>query len=137
MRSKPIQFIVVSPVYETMRYGHDKIARLTADAHVGGKLSKFVIGPDDLIDPSLLPTPDNFRFESIQADQADVVIFFDFTKQLNITIKSQCQSCEWHVISTTRVNLDKNQNTNCPRTEFLAYGEGCLMFGPNKTLKLS
>jgi hypothetical protein len=69
------KFIVMSAVYEIGRYGHDKIKRQTADAHTGGKLSKFIITSHDLIDPEKPPTPDNYRFEAIQADHADIVLY--------------------------------------------------------------
>jgi hypothetical protein len=71
------KFIVMSAVYEIGRYGHDKIKRQTADAHTGGKLSKFIITSHDLINPKNPPTPDNYRFEAIQAEHADVVIYVD------------------------------------------------------------
>jgi len=70
-----MNFIVMSPVYELLRYGHNKIKEQTADAHVAKKLSKFIIGVPDLIDPDKPPTPDNFRFEARQAEDADIVIF--------------------------------------------------------------
>ena len=72
-----MEYIVMSAVYEIGRYGHDKIKRLTTDAHTGGKYSKFVIMADDLIDPTKPPTPDNFRFETIQAEHADIVLYDD------------------------------------------------------------
>ena len=67
----------MSPCYEILRYGHDKIKKQTIDAHTGGKLSKFVITHYDLVDPNLPPTPDNLKFEACQADHADIVIFVD------------------------------------------------------------
>jgi hypothetical protein len=71
------KFIVMSACYEVTRYGHDKIKKQTTDAHTGGKYSKFVITPHDLIDPTKPPTPDNYRFEAIQAEHADVVLYAD------------------------------------------------------------
>jgi len=71
------EFIVMSPCYELLRFGHDKIKRQTDDAHAIGKLSKFVFGVDDLMDPTKPPTPDNFKFEARQAEDADVVAFVD------------------------------------------------------------
>jgi hypothetical protein len=71
------EYIVMSPCYELLRYGHDLIERQTADAHAQGKQSKFVFGPADLIDPGKPPTPDNYRFEACQAEAADVVVFVD------------------------------------------------------------
>ena len=72
---KAYRYIVMSPCYEILRYGHDKIKKQTTDAHTAGKLSKLVIGQSDLIDRSRPPTPDNFRFEACQADHADIVIY--------------------------------------------------------------
>lgn len=72
-----MNYIVMSPCYELLRYGHDIIKNQTDDAHVLGKLSKFVIGPADLIDPDKPPTTDNFRFEVCQAEAADVVVFIN------------------------------------------------------------
>lgn len=69
------EFLTISPNYEILRYGHDLIKRQTDDAHNRGTLSKFVIGCSDLIDPDKLPTWDNFKFESRQADDADIVVF--------------------------------------------------------------
>jgi len=40
-----------------------------------GKLTKFIIGWYDLIDPSKPPAPENYRFEARQAEDADVVLF--------------------------------------------------------------
>ena len=71
------KFIVMSAVYEIGRYGHDKIQRQTTDAHTAGKKSKFIITRHDLIDPLKPPTPANYRFEAIQADHADVVVYVD------------------------------------------------------------
>lgn len=71
------KFIVMSPTYEILRYGHDKIKRQTTDAHTAGKFSKFIINADDLIDPNKPPNPENFRFEAVQAEHADVVIFIN------------------------------------------------------------
>jgi len=71
------KYIVMSPCYEILRFGHDKIKKQTTDAHTAGKFSKLVIGQSDLIDRSLAPTSDNFRFESCQADHADIVIYVD------------------------------------------------------------
>lgn len=71
------EFIVMSPCYELLRYGHDLIDRQTADAHAQGKRSKFVFGPADLIDPGKPPTPDNYRFEARQAEAADIVEFIE------------------------------------------------------------
>ena len=64
-----MKYIVMTP--------HDKIKNQTTDAHSGKKLSKFIIGQSDLIDRSKGPTPDNFRFESCQAEHADIVIYVD------------------------------------------------------------
>jgi hypothetical protein len=72
-----MNFIVISPYYEILRFGHDLIKRQTADAHILGKQTKFVIGSTDLIDPDKPPIPDNFRFEARQAEEADVVIYVD------------------------------------------------------------
>ena len=69
------KFIVISACYEVGRYGHDKSARQTADAHAMGKKTKFVITPHDLIDPSKPPAPTNFRFEACQIDAPDVVLY--------------------------------------------------------------
>lgn len=69
------KYVVMSPCYEVLRYGHDLIKRQTDDAHAVGKLSKFVFGSDDLIDPSKPPTSDNYKFEARQATDADIVIF--------------------------------------------------------------
>ena len=69
------EYIVMSPCYELLRYGHDLIDRQTADAHAQGKQSKFVFGPADLIDPGKPPIPENFRFEVRQAEAADIVVF--------------------------------------------------------------
>ena len=71
------EYIVMSPCYELLRYGHDIIKKQTADAHAIGKQSKFVFGPVDLIDPEKSPTPDNFRFEACQVEAADVVVFVE------------------------------------------------------------
>jgi hypothetical protein len=71
------EYVVMSPCYELLRYGHDLIERQTADAHVIGKLSKFVFGPVDLIDSTKPPTPENYRFEACQAEAADVVVFVE------------------------------------------------------------
>jgi hypothetical protein len=71
------EYVVMSPCYELLRYGHDTIKKQTADAHAIGKQSKFVFGPVDLIDPTQPPTPDNYRFEACQAEVADVVVFVD------------------------------------------------------------
>jgi hypothetical protein len=81
-------FIVMSAVYEIGRYGHDKIKKQTVDAHALGKLSKFVITPHDLIDPTKLPTRENYRFEAIQADHADIVIFAEYKKD-DIVLKGK------------------------------------------------
>jgi hypothetical protein len=71
------KFICISPTYEILRYGHDKKKAQTEDAHRMGKLTKFIIGWYDLIDPSKPPAPENYRFEACQAEDADVVIFVD------------------------------------------------------------
>jgi hypothetical protein len=84
------KFIVMSPCYEILRYGHDKIKRDVEDAHAVGKLSKFVFGINDLIDPEKPPTPDNFKFEVCQAEVADVVIFVDGKEPI-----IQNDFCEW------------------------------------------
>ena len=82
MLNKEQAYIVISPNYEILRYGHDLIKRQTADAHAVGKLSKFIIGLDDLIDPKKPPTPDNFKFEARQAEEADIIIYVDRNKKL-------------------------------------------------------
>jgi hypothetical protein len=74
-KPKPKQFIVMSPCYEILRYGHNKIKDQVVDAHTGGKLAKFIIGPQDLTDPSKSPIRNNFKFEACQFDAADVVLF--------------------------------------------------------------
>ena len=74
----------MSAVYEIGRYGHDKIQRQTIDAHARGKLSKFVITSHDLIDPIKPPTPDNYRFEAVQAEHADVVVYYDENKNSTV-----------------------------------------------------
>lgn len=71
------EFIVMSPVYELLRYGHGQIKKQVDDAHALGKLAKFVYGPVDLKDPSKPPTPDNYRFEPCQAAVVDIVVFVD------------------------------------------------------------
>jgi hypothetical protein len=78
------KFVVTSPCYEILRFGHNIVKSHTADAHAQGKFSKFVIGPADLINPSLPPTIDNFRFECCQVDQADVVIYVDQNRKSTI-----------------------------------------------------
>jgi len=72
-----LNFIVTSPCYEILRYGHDSVKDKATDAHTAGKLLKFVVGSADLKDPEKPPTPDNFRFESRQAEDADIVIYVD------------------------------------------------------------
>ena len=72
-----MKFIVMSPTYEILRYGHDKIKHQVEDAHAQGKLAKFVIGVQDLIDPALPPAIDNFKFEACQYEVVDVAIFVD------------------------------------------------------------
>ena len=84
------KFIVMSPCYEILRYGHDRVKKQVEDAHAVGKILKFIIGVDDLIDPSKPPTPDNYKFEACQAEVADVVIFVD-RKEPPI----RNDSCEW------------------------------------------
>ena len=74
-------YIVLSPCYETIRYGQDIVKKHTIDAHAVGKLSKFVFGYSDLIDPTKPPTPDNFKFEARQAEDADVTVFVDRDKE--------------------------------------------------------
>jgi hypothetical protein len=81
------KFIVMSACYEVTRYGHDKIKRQTIDAHTGGKLSKFIITPHDLIDRTKPPTIDNYRFEARQADDADIVEFSDTGTKKSIVLK--------------------------------------------------
>ena len=71
------QYIVMSPCYEILRYGHDKIKNQVVDAHTAGKLAKFIIGAQDLIDPSKPPDRDNLRFEACQIDDPDIVIYID------------------------------------------------------------
>jgi hypothetical protein len=71
------EYVVMSPCYELLRYGHDLIDRQTADAHAQGKQSKFVFGPADLVDPGKPPTTGNYRFEARQAEAADVVVFVE------------------------------------------------------------
>ena len=83
MSDKEPVYTVMSPCYELLRYGHDLIEKQTADAHAQGKLSKFVFGPADLIDPGKPPTPDNYRFEARQAEAADVVVYV-YKKSQNI-----------------------------------------------------
>jgi hypothetical protein len=51
-----------------------------------GKQTKFIIGPADLVDPEKPPTPDNFRFEAHQAEEADVVIYVDKNRK-SVVIK--------------------------------------------------
>jgi hypothetical protein len=86
------KFIVMSPCYELLRYGHDKIKNQTIDAHTIGKLSKFIIGHRDLINPNLPPNITNFRFETCQYDHADIVIFVDKNQQS--TILKGSEYCE-------------------------------------------
>ena len=81
-----MNFIVMSPVYEILRYGHDQIKKQTIDAHTLGKLSKLIIGKPDLINQNLPPLPDNFRFEKQQFYDADIVIFVH--NKINITLKT-------------------------------------------------
>jgi len=78
------KYIVMSPCYEILRYGHDKIKKQTIDAHTARKLSKLVIGQSDLIDCSKSPAPDNFRFECCQAEHADIVIYVDEHRESHI-----------------------------------------------------
>lgn len=75
-----MEFIVLSPCYETIRYGQDFIKKRTIDAHAVGKFTKFIYGPSDLKDPTKPPTLDNLKFESRQALDADVTIFSDKIK---------------------------------------------------------
>jgi hypothetical protein len=75
------EYVIMSPCYELLRYGHDLIDRQTADAHAQGKQSKFVYGPVDLIDPEKPPTPDNFRFEARQMLAADIAVFVERTEK--------------------------------------------------------
>lgn len=67
-------YTVISPCYEILRYGHDKIKNAVRDIHTQGKLAKFVIGEHDLIDPAKPAVPGNFRFEDCQFDDPDIVI---------------------------------------------------------------
>lgn len=69
------EFIVMSPCYEILRYGHDKIKNQVADAHRQGKLAKFVITTHDLIDPLMKPSIVNFKFELCQLEAVDVALF--------------------------------------------------------------
>jgi hypothetical protein len=78
------KYIVMSAVYEIGRYGHDKIQRQTTDAHTAGKKSKFIITVHDLIDSSKPPTPENYRFEAIQAEHADVVVYVDLDRNSTV-----------------------------------------------------
>jgi hypothetical protein len=71
------EFIVISPCYEILRYGHDKTKKQVADIHAQGKRAKFVITSFDLIDPKKPPTKDNFKFEACQAEVADIVLYVD------------------------------------------------------------
>lgn len=73
--------------YEILRYGRDKIKQQTQDANTQGKLSKLIVTPDDLIDPSLPPTIDNFRFELIQIKQADLAMFYNSKTKTTINLK--------------------------------------------------
>ena len=70
-----ISSIVMSPCYEVLRYGHEKIQNQVQDAHTAGKLAKLVIGPCDLIDESQPPAPGNFKFDYSQYRAVDIVIF--------------------------------------------------------------
>lgn len=71
------QYIVMSPNYEVLRYGPNKIPNQVKDAHSMGKLAKFVIGPQDIIDLSKPPKPGNFKFEDTQYEAVDIVIYVD------------------------------------------------------------
>jgi hypothetical protein len=81
-----MNFIVVSPNYELLRFGHDLIQKQTTDAHTAGKYLKLIIGTSDLINPNNPPTPDNFRFEPCQFESADIVIYIDKNRK-SITLK--------------------------------------------------
>jgi len=74
-------YIVLSPCYETIRYGKDIVERHTRDAHAVGKLTKFIYGYSDLIDPTKPPTLDNLKFEARQVTDADESIFVDRAKE--------------------------------------------------------
>jgi len=75
------EYIVMSPCYELLRYGHDAIKKQTDDAHAQGKKSKFVFGPADLIDPDKPPTTDNVRFEICQIEAVDVIVFTGYNTE--------------------------------------------------------
>lgn len=68
------EYVVISPCYEILRYGHDKIKNSVRDIHTAGKLAKFVIGEHDLIDPRKPAEPGNFKFEDCQYEAPDIVI---------------------------------------------------------------
>ena len=84
----------MSPTYEILRYGHDKIKKQTEDAHRMGKFSKFIIGWYDLIDPSKPPAPENYRFEACQAETPDVVIFVAKDRKATILKGSELDTPE-------------------------------------------
>jgi hypothetical protein len=80
----------MSPCYEILRYGHDKTKNQVTDAHTAGKLAKFIIGEQDLINrlappqrgfheaPFFDPLKGNpFKFEFRQFEAADIVIYVD------------------------------------------------------------
>ncbi len=67
----------MSPTYEILRYGHDKIKNQVEDAHRMGKLAKFIFRYDDLVDQKEIPAPWNYRFEACQAETPDVVLFIN------------------------------------------------------------
>lgn len=69
-------FVVMSPNYELLRYGHDCIKKQVEDAHTLGKKAKLVVGVADLKSPDADPhIIENYRFESRQAAEADIVLF--------------------------------------------------------------
>lgn len=70
-----IQYVIMSPNYELLRYGHDKIQKQVDDAHAVGKKAKFIITKYDLIECDKPAEPSNFRFEICQYQAADVVVF--------------------------------------------------------------
>jgi len=78
------QYVVISPCYEILRYGHDKIKNSVKDIHTAGRLAKFVFGVHDLIDPSKDPDRGNFRFEACQVDDPDILVFVDKNRKYHI-----------------------------------------------------
>lgn len=78
------KYVVISPCYEILRYGHDKIKNAVTDIHTSGKLAKFVFGTSDLIDPTQAPGRGNLRFEACQVDDPDILIFVDKDRKRHI-----------------------------------------------------